>query len=75
VWPDLTGGNTGTYQKRNGKSMRSRIAGIIARSYTYLMTILRKPKMTVDEYLAWSLDQPEPVRADLIDGEVYAQAS
>jgi hypothetical protein len=39
------------------------------------MTVLRKPKMTVDDYLAWSLDQPEPVRADLIDGEVYAQAS
>jgi Uma2 family endonuclease len=39
------------------------------------MTALRKPKMTVDDYLAWSLDQPEPLRADLIDGEVYAQAS
>jgi Uma2 family endonuclease len=32
-------------------------------------------KLTVDEYLAWSLSQPETVKADLIDGVVYAQAA
>ncbi len=39
------------------------------------MTALRKPKMTVDDYVAWSLDQPDAPRADLIDGEIYAHAA
>src|SRR5579883_730227 len=38
------------------------------------MTALAKQGMSVDEFLAWAIAQPEPLKADLIDGHVYAQA-
>ncbi len=38
------------------------------------MVALAKKRMTVDDYIAWSLAHPDAPRADLIEGEVYAQA-
>ncbi len=38
------------------------------------MTALANKKMNVDDFIAWSLSHPEARRAELIDGEVYAQA-
>jgi Uma2 family endonuclease len=38
------------------------------------MTALAKKNMSVDEFLAWAITQPEPLKADLIDGHIYAQA-
>jgi Uma2 family endonuclease len=36
------------------------------------MTALTKPRMNVDEFLAWAVDQPE--RHELFRGEVYAMS-
>ena len=36
------------------------------------MTVLTKPRMTVDEYLAWAEDQPG--RYELHKGEVHAMS-
>ncbi len=38
------------------------------------MTAQPKPKMTVDEFAAWSMGQPDG-RYELVNGEIYAQAS
>jgi Uma2 family endonuclease len=37
-----------------------------------VMTVLAKPRMTVDEYLAWAEGQPR--RYELVDGTVHAMA-
>jgi Uma2 family endonuclease len=37
-----------------------------------VMTVLAKPRMTVDEYLAWAEGQPG--RYELVDGTVHAMA-
>ncbi len=39
------------------------------------MTALARQKMTVDDYLSWSLARPDAPRADLIDGEIFAHAA
>jgi Uma2 family endonuclease len=36
---------------------------------------LRKPKMTVDDYLAWAAAQPGEVHAELWDGVIVAQSA
>jgi Uma2 family endonuclease len=51
------------------------IAAVIRECYFGPMTVLAKKKMTVDDYIAWSLAQSDTSRADLIDGEVYAHAA
>ena len=39
------------------------------------MPAFAQKQLTVDDFIAWSLAQPEPVRADLIDGAIYAHAA
>jgi Uma2 family endonuclease len=38
------------------------------------MAALAQKQLSVDDFIAWSVAQPEPVRADLIDGTIYAHA-
>jgi Uma2 family endonuclease len=40
--------------------------------YVALMTVLTKPRMTVDQYLAWAMDHPG--RYELFQGEVLAMS-
>jgi Uma2 family endonuclease len=39
------------------------------------MSALAQKKLTVCDFIVWSLSQPQPVRADLIDGVIYAHAA
>jgi Uma2 family endonuclease len=36
--------------------------------------VLDKPRMTVDEFVAWAMAQPDGARYELVDGEVVAMA-
>ena len=43
--------------------------------YLSRMAALAQKQLSVDDFIAWSLAQPEPVRADLIDGAIHAHAA
>src|SRR4029077_1267367 len=48
------------------------LAGLGGRAYDHAMTALTKPRMNVDEFLSWAVDQPG--RFELFRGEVYAMS-
>jgi Uma2 family endonuclease len=39
------------------------------------MTALKKPKLTVNDYLTWAAAQPDEHRYELVKGEIVAQAA
>jgi Uma2 family endonuclease len=51
---------------------RSAVSAIDLAGYDAVMTVLTKPRMTVDEYLAWAEDRPG--RYELHDGVVRAMS-
>jgi Uma2 family endonuclease len=38
------------------------------------MSMVRRPRMTADEFIAWAMEQPETEHYELIDGEIVAMA-
>ena len=39
------------------------------------MQAMTQPRMTADEFIAWSIDRPDGKRYELMDGEVFEMAS